>query len=201
MTFINFTSLQRHICILLLCFGCHHAFAQIQDSLKTETDTITGTQKVTRKPKAFIIGCISSKTILQKMPQYKAVQSNMNALREQYEAEAQKSEHDFQQKFEEFMQGQKDFHKTILEKRQNELQNMLETNASFRLKVQKLLAEAEKEMTANVMTEMNEAINVAAEERGISIVFDTDGDSVPYMVKGLAVDLTNSVLSILGIEK
>mgnify|MGYP002513412374 CR=1 FL=1 len=115
--------------------------------------------------------------------------------------EAQKSEHDFQQKFEEFMQGQKDFHKTILEKRQNELQNLLETNASFRLKVQKLLAEAEKEMIANVMTEMNEAINVAAEERGISIVFDTDGDSVPYMVKGLAVDLTNSVLSILGIEK
>ena len=46
-------------------------------------------------------------------------------------------------KFEEFMQGQKEFPKTILEKRQNELQNMLESNASFRIKVQALLKEAE----------------------------------------------------------
>ena len=135
------------------------------------------------------------------MPQYKAVQHNMEALKAQYEAEAKKSEEDFKRKFEEFMHGQKEFPKTILEKRQNELQNMLQTNAEFRIKVQSLLAEAEKSLMADVMAEMSEAITLAAEERGVSIVFDVDGGSVPYMVSGLAVDLTSAVILHLGVEE
>ena len=99
------------------------------------------------------------------------------------------------------MHGQKEFPKTILEKRQNELQNMLQTNAEFRIKVQSLLAEAEKSLMADVMAEMSEAITLAAEERGVSIVFDVDGGSVPYMVSGLAVDLTSAVILHLGVEE
>ena len=135
------------------------------------------------------------------MPQYQAIQRNMEALREQYEAEAKKSENDFQKKFEEFIQGHKDFPKTILEKRQNELQTMLETNAAFRIKVQNLLVEAEKSMLADVMTELKEAISVVAKEKGVSIVFDVDGDSVPYIIPGLALDLTSSVIDYLLIDE
>jgi outer membrane protein len=125
----------------------------------------------------------------------------MDALREQYEAEARKSENDFQKKFEEFMQGHRDFPKTILEKRQNELQNMLETNAAFRIKVQNLLVEAEKSMMADVMSELNEAISVVAKEKNVSIVFDLDGGTVPYIIPGLALDLTSSVIEYLLIDE
>jgi outer membrane protein len=99
------------------------------------------------------------------------------------------------------MHGQKDFPKTILEKRQNELQNMLEANADFRIKVQSLLAEAEKSLLADVMAEMSDAVTSAAQARGISIVFDVDGGSIPYMVSGLAVDLTSAVIQLLGVEE
>jgi outer membrane protein len=146
------------------------------------------------------MGSIRSNAILRQMPQYKAIQNNMIALREQYEAEAKKSEKDFQRKFEEFMQGQKDFPKTILEKRQNELESMLETNAAFRIKVQALLAEAEKSMIADVKAELADAIEIAAQERGVSIVFDLDNGSVPYVVGGLTIDLTPHVLKVLGID-
>ena len=54
---------------------------------------------------------------------------------------------------------------------------------------------------ADVMAEMSEAITLAAEERGVSIVFDVDGGSVPYMVSGLAVDLTSAVILHLGVEE
>ena len=135
------------------------------------------------------------------MPQYQAMQKNLKAMKEQYEAEAKKSENDFQRKFEEFMNGQKEFPKTILEKRQNELQNMLESNASFRIKVQALLKEAEESMMADVRAELDDAITIAAQERGISIVFDLDGGSVPYTVPGLATDLTADVIKLLGIEE
>ena len=64
-----------------------------------------------------------------------------------------------------------------------------------------VLAEAEKSLMADVMSEMNDAVTIAAEERGISIVFDMDGGSVPYMVRGLAVDLTSAVILLLGTDE
>ncbi len=145
------------------------------------------------------MGKVSTGTILPRMPQYIAMQESLKSLKEQYEAEAKKSESDFQRKFEEFMQGQKDFPKTILEKRQNELQMMLETNVEFRIKAQKLLAEAERSMLADVKAELAEAIAAVAQENGIGIVFDMDGDSVPYVMPNLALDITEAVLQYLGI--
>ena len=147
--------------------------AQSEDSVSIDSVSQAQEEPVPAKrpkPKAFIMGRISSKTILANMPQYKAMQRSMVALKAQYEAEAKKSEEDFQRKFEEFMQGQKEFPKTILEKRQNELQNMLETNAQFRIKVQTLLAEAEKSLMADIMAEMSEAISTVAQAPPISCI-------------------------------
>lgn len=189
---------------LTLISAAQPLIAQTNDSVLVDTLQQVDNQPIPEKrpkPMAFIMGRISSKTILQNMPQYKAMQNSMKALKAQYEAEARKSEEDFQRKFEEFMQGQNEFPKTILEKRQNELQSMLEANADFRVKVQSLLAEAEKSLMADVMSEMNDAVTIAAEERGISIVFDMDGGSVPYMVRGLAVDLTSAVILLLGTDE
>ncbi len=203
---------------LAICTQVLHAQTE-DDSLRVETtpvsqpDTVSDEQQdsvpavpvekktTPRVTRTLFFAKVSSKTILAKMPQYQAIQRNMEALREQYEAEAKKSENDFQKKFEEFIQGHKDFPKTILEKRQNELQTMLETNAAFRIKVQNLLVEAEKSMLADVMTELKEAISVVAKEKGVSIVFDVDGDSVPYIIPGLALDLTSSVIDYLLIDE
>lgn len=199
----SFTKTIALICTLALGQSIH---AQSQDSIAADT-TLVAQQQTTQvakpepKRKFFIIAKVSTNKILARMPQYKAVQRNLNALKDQYEAEAQKSENDFQRKFEEFMQGQKEFPKTILEKRQNELQNMLETNAAFRIKVQALLAEAEKSMMNDVKAELNDAITAVAQERGVSIMFDMDGGSVPYVTPGLAVDLTNDVIKLLGIDE
>lgn len=204
MNMLNHFNARLIFCLLCLVALVQPLMAQSEDSVSVDTlqQAIEQPRPAERpKPRAFIIGCISSKTILRNMPQYKAVQHNMEALKAQYEAEAKKSEEDFKRKFEEFMHGQKEFPKTILEKRQNELQNMLQTNAEFRIKVQSLLAEAEKSLMADVMAEMSEAITLAAEERGVSIVFDVDGGSVPYMVSGLAVDLTSAVILHLGVEE
>lgn len=216
----------RIICLLCFAVLAHPVLAQTENTVANDTLTANTTavntnvtdtvaadttntntattakvqQKTPAKRKYFIIARISSKKILNRMPQYHAVQRNMEALKAQYEAEAQKSEADFQRKFEEFMEGHKEFPKTIMEKRQNELQSMLETNAEFRIKVQKLLVEAEKSLMADVMAEMNDAIITVSQEKGVSIVFDTDGGSVPYITPALATDITHDVLVQLGIE-
>lgn len=186
--------------LLCICSLSQTLAAQQQDSVAV--DSIKPQVAVERpRPRTLVMGSIRTNTILQNMPQYKAMQASMQALREQYEAEARKSEEDFQRKFEEFLQGKDEFPKTILEKRQNELQSILEANANFRIKVQELLAEAEKSLMTDVRAEMTDAIAVVAQDKGVTIVFDLDNGSVPYILSGLAVDLTADVIQLLGIEE
>lgn len=186
--------------ILCICSLSQTLAAQQQDSVAVDSlkQQVVGERP---RPRPLVMGSIRTNTILQNMPQYKAMQASMQALREQYEAEARKSEEEFQRKFEEFLQGKDEFPKTILEKRQNELQSILEANANFRIKVQELLAEAEKSLMADVRAEMNDAIAVVAQDKGVSIVFDLDNGSVPYILSGLAVELTADVIQLLGIEE
>lgn len=191
----------RTICLACLVILNLSVFAQNDDSFPVNaTDTLVKetSHAPAPKPLVLIFGRVHSTKILASMSQYKAMQSNLKNLKAQYEAEAKKSESDFQRKFEEFMQGKNEFPKTILEKRQNELQSMLETNTAFRLKVQTLLQEAEQSMLADVKAELNEAISEVAKERGISIVFDLDDGSVPYLLPNLAVDITSAVIEYLG---
>lgn len=185
-------------CLVVMISWGQGVRAQAEESM--QTDTVTQSQTQQQRPRVFVMGQINSNVILPRMPQYLAMLESLKSLKEQYEAEAKKSENDFQRKFEEFMQGQKDFPKTILDKRQNELQIMLETNAEFRIKAQKLLAEAERSMLADVKAELAEAVAIVAQEKGVSIVYDLDDGSVPYIVQGLAADLTVAVMHHLGID-
>lgn len=145
------------------------------------------------------LACLSHNAVMQRMTQYHETQKSLKALRSQYEAEAKRSEEDFQRKFVEFMDGQKDFPETILLKRQNELQNMLESNAKFRLKVQDLLAKAEKDLMGDVKAVLVEAVQAVATEEGYGLVLNTDGDSVSFIADGVATDITNKVLRKLDI--
>ncbi len=198
MKVMNIFLLAKMCCLVVMISWGQGVRAQAEESM--QTDTVTQSQTQQQRPRVFVMGQINSNVILPRMPQYLAMQESLKSLKEQYEAEAKKSENDFQRKFEEFMQGQKDFPKTILDKRQNELQIMLETNAEFRIKAQKLLAEAERSMLADVKAELAEAVAIVAQEKGVSIVYDLDDGSVPYIVQGLAADLTVAVMHHLGID-
>lgn len=201
MKVMNVFTLVKVLCLVGVIVWGQGIRAQAEDAAQPDTTAMRPSQQsAQQRPRAFVMGQINSNLILPRMPQYLAMQESLKALKEQYEAEAKQSENDFQRKFEEFMQGQKEFPKTILEKRQNELQIMLDTNTEFRIKAQKLLAEAEKAMLADVKAELAEAIAVVAQQKGVSIVYDLDDGSVPYIVPGLAADLTVAVMYHLGIE-
>lgn len=145
------------------------------------------------------IGTISQSRMLKQMPQYAEAQRNLKNLSAQYESEAQRSEKEFQTKFEEFLHTQKEMSPTILNKRQNELQMMMDANIQFRLKVQTLLKNAETDLMAEVKSQLKEAIASAAAQRGIAIVINTDDEGLSYIIPGMTVDLTDAVMHELGI--
>ena len=64
-------------------------------------------------------GYLSYNAIFQAMPEYEVSRQKLADLKSKYDKEAQRSEEEFQRKFAEFLQGQKEFPENILLKRQH----------------------------------------------------------------------------------
>ena len=87
-------------------------------------------------PNALKFAYLSYEEALQTMPGYKLAQQSLSDLRAQYEAEQKRVEQDFNMKYEEFLEGQRDFPETILRKRQTELKELeTESHVYISLKV------------------------------------------------------------------
>ena len=100
---------------LLVIFACIAMAAQAQDNAP-----------------ALKFGYLSYDMALKSMKDYATVQMHMDSLRSAFNAEMQRVEDEFNRKYEDFLDGQKDFPRTILLKRQTELQDMLQKNIAFK---------------------------------------------------------------------
>ena len=110
--------------IILLFF----AVAALTASAQTDNAVATGFNGA----RVFTFGYLSYETALKSMPQYAEVQQTLAQLREQYQAETLRVEDEFNRKYEDFLEGQRDFPRTILQKRQTELQELMEKNIKFK---------------------------------------------------------------------
>ena len=144
-------------------------------------------------------GYISYEQVLKEMPEYAKAKQDLAALKAKYEAEAQKGEEEFQRKFVDFLQGQKDFPQTIMQKRQAELQALMDNGVAFRMKSQELIAQAEKDLMQEVQKRLNRALLEVGVELGYGFILNTDGNNCPYINPVVGVDVTNIVRKKLGL--
>ena len=147
---------------------------------------------------AFKFGYLSYDSVMVAMPEYAELKTNMAQLREQYEAEQKRVENDFNKKYEEFLDGQASFPKTILQKRQSELQEMLDKSIDFKKQSQKMLSDAEAGMMEAVKTTINMAVNLIAQEHGYAFVLNTDKEAVTFINPALGEDITEAVKQLLN---
>ena len=146
-------------------------------------------------------GYLSYDSVMVAMPDYADLMTSMAQLREQYEAEQKRVENDFNKKYEEFLDGQATFPKTILQKRQSELQEMLDRNIDFKKQSQKMLSDVEANLMNTIKTTINTAVSVVAQERGYAFVLNTDKEMVPFINPALGEDITEAVKVLLNEEK
>ena len=144
-------------------------------------------------------GYLSYESVLKQMPEYAQAQQSLTDLKTKYEQEATRGEDEFQRKFSEFLQGQKDFPENILMKRQAELQALMETGIKFRQEAQELLTKAEKDLMSGVQARLNDAIRAVGVESGYGAVLNTDNNSCPFINPVMGEDITASVLRKLGL--
>ena len=144
-------------------------------------------------------GYISYEQVLKEMPEYIQVKQDMATLKAKYEAEAQKGEEEFQRKFVDFLQGQKEFPQAIMQKRQAELQALMDNGVAFRIKSQQLIAQAEEDMMQEARKRLNNALLEVGVECGYGYILNTDGNNCPYINPVVGVDVTELVRQKLGL--
>ena len=142
-------------------------------------------------------GFLSYNIVMQAMPEYAAMQNSMAELREKYEAEQKRVENDFNKKYEEFLDGQKSFPKTILQKRQSELQERLDKNVAFKKESQRLLKQAEEDAMAPIQARLATALDTIGKERGFAFIVNTDEKATLWLNPSLGEDITATVIEQL----
>ncbi len=129
----------------------------------------------------FKFAYLSYDSALKSMPEYGLALANIDKLRTQYDNEMKRAENEFNAKYEDFLENQRSMAPAILDKRQAELQELLQKNLTFKAEAKRMLEQAEKDAYAPLKTKLNTTIRKIGEERGYAFVLNTDGDACPYV--------------------
>ena len=121
---------------------------------------------------------------LKAVPGYELARQSLDNLRAKYEAEQKRAEDEFNLKYEEFLEGQRDFPETILRKRQTELKEMMERNIAFKKDIREQLAIAEAKLFDPLKELLTSALTKIAIENGYAFILNTDQNAVPFIHVG-----------------
>lgn len=142
-------------------------------------------------------GYFSFDNVLKSMPDYVMAQRSIDDLRQKYDAEMKRAEDEFNSKYEEFLDVQKDLVPAILRKRQAELQEMMQKNINFKNESQRLLKQAEADAFAPVKNKLYNALTKVGQAQGYAFILNTDGDACPYVNPEMGEDATEFIKEAL----
>ena len=145
----------------------------------------------------FRFGFLSYEAALKSMPDYAVVQQKLADLRQQYQDETLRAEDEFNRKYEEFLEGQREFPKTILQKRQTELQELLDKNIQFKENSRKELEKAEQDLMAPLKIRLIETLGNIGRQNGYAFIIDTDVKALPFINPAMGIDLNQQVQDAL----
>ena len=135
-------------------------------------------------------GYFSYGEVFRAMPEYSIAERNLTQLQSQFEAEMKRAEEEFNKKYEEFLEGMQEFAMPIRQKRQAELQELMEKNLSFKQEAQRLLEAARRDAYLPIKEKLKTTIRKIGEERGYAFILNTDNDACPYLDPAVSEDIT-----------
>ncbi len=162
--------------------------AAAQSTVQTVSTAVT--PETTVQQGALRFGYFSFKEVFHTMPGYAIAKHNMDDLKAKYDAETKRSEDEFNSKYEEFLDGQRNFAPTILQKRQAELRELMAKNIAFKAEAERLLAQAETEAYAPLKAQIKNALQRVGKEKGFAFIMNADDDVLPYTDSTQGEDIT-----------
>ena len=147
-------------------------------------------------------GHINAQEIITVMPEFTKAQNDIQTLEKQLTAELQRTQEEFNKKYQEFQQAiaKDSLPPNIAERRQKELQDMMQRQEQFQQDAQQQMAKAQNDAMAPIYQKLDNAIKAGDAAEGVSYIFDLARTSIPYVNESQSINLTSKVKANLGIK-
>lgn len=190
-------SILRLSVFALLCLMPLGAGAQVVvDTLAVDSMIAVTDEPATSDP-GCRFGYISYETALKAMPDYKTALRRMDELKAKYADEARRVSDEFNAKYEEFLDGQAGFPQSILQKRQSELQELLNRNIAFKEESERLLESARNDIFAPLHRKLHTAIRTVGRQNGYAFILNIDDNACPFIDSTKGENITLTVIDML----
>ena len=147
-------------------------------------------------------GHINAQEIITVMPEFTKAQNDIQTLEKQLTAELQRTQEAFNKKYQEFQQAiaKDSLPPNIAERRQKELQDMMQRQEQFQQDAQQQMAKAQNDAMAPIYQKLDNAIKAVGAAEGVIYIFDLARTSIPYVNESQSINLTSKVKANLGIK-
>ena len=147
-------------------------------------------------------GHINAQEIITVMPEFTKAQNDIQTLEKQLTAELQRTQEEFNKKYQEFQQAiaKDSLPPNIAERRQKELQDMMQRQEQFQQDAQQQMQKAQNDARAPIYQKLDNAIKAVGAAEGVVYIFDLARTSIPYVNESQSINLTNKVKANLGIK-
>ncbi len=147
-------------------------------------------------------GHINAQEIITVMPEFTKAQNDIQTLEKQLTAELQRTQEEFNKKYQEFQQAiaKDSLPPNIAERRQKELQDMMQRQEQFQQDAQQQMAKAQNDAMAPIYKKLDDAIKAVGAAEGVIYIFDLARTPIPYVNETLSINLTSKVKANLGIK-
>lgn len=186
--------MKRLLLSFLIATATAQVFAQTNTAVNAASvgsDAISPASSAGVQP--FRFGYFSYQKTFETMPDHTIAQRNMEDLKAKYDKEMQRVEEEFNQKYELFLDGQRDFAPSIRHKRQAELQELMEKNLAFKAEAQRLLKEAQDNAYKPLREKIASALQKVGREKGLAFILNTDNDAAPFIDPAIGFDVQADV--------
>lgn len=119
-------------------------------------------------------GYVSYMEIVKALPEYSIVEAHLDELQAKYEAEIERADREFNQKYADFIEEQSQFPDNIRMKRHKELQELMEKSMQFKEEVNLTMREARAEMLKPLYEKVDEAVMKVCVDGGYDYILDID---------------------------
>lgn len=145
-------------------------------------------------------GYVSYREIVRMLPEYSIVEAHIDELQAKYEAEIERSDREFNQKYTDFIEEQSQFPDNIRMKRHKELQELMEKSIAFKKEVNHAMREARAEMMKPLYEKIDEAVMVLCVDGDYDYILNTDERVYIAINPQKGEDITEQLKQALKIE-
>ena len=144
-------------------------------------------------------GVINSTIIAQAMPEYAKAQTDLQTLQKQYGDEYNRMREEFAKKYEDYTKAKDSLPANILQRREQELQDLQTRLEEYQQDSYQRLQEAQAQKMEEVKKKLTDAIQAVGTEGSYLCIFDKSG-GVAYISETQCEDVTAKVKTKLGIK-